>query len=66
MKLIYIIQGKNCETNHDDCEPDPCENGGVCVDLEADYQCQCQVAFFFIRLARALEYNTVEYGPHAG
>ncbi len=41
----YIIQGKNCETNHDDCEPDPCENGGVCVDLEADYQCQCQVVF---------------------
>ena len=25
----------------DDCDPNPCENGGTCGDLVSGYQCQC-------------------------
>ena len=24
------FSGKNCETNEDDCKPNPCKNGGLC------------------------------------
>ncbi|CAH1229651.1 CDH6 [Branchiostoma lanceolatum] len=29
-----------CE-NIDDCGPDPCQNGAICTDLIADYNCAC-------------------------
>ena len=29
----------------DDCASTPCENGGTCSDLVADYQCACVAGF---------------------
>ena len=29
----------------DDCVSNPCENGGICSDLVADYQCACVAGF---------------------
>lgn len=26
------FEGVNCEINVDDCQPNPCENGGTCQD----------------------------------
>ncbi|XP_072035205.1 uncharacterized protein [Amphiura filiformis] len=34
--------GTNCENNIDDCQPNPCQNGGNCVDLVEGYRCACQ------------------------
>ena len=31
----------NCTVNIDDCDPNPCMNGGSCEDLINDYACQC-------------------------
>ena len=28
-------------SDHDDCAPDPCQHGGVCVDQVEDFICQC-------------------------
>jgi probable HAF family extracellular repeat protein len=37
--------GETCETNIDDCAPNPCENGGRCDDLVAGYECVCGKTF---------------------
>ena len=29
-------------TDIDNCSPDPCANGGTCVDLVDDYICRCE------------------------
>ncbi len=33
--------GRLCELEIDECDPDPCQNGGTCTDLLADYECAC-------------------------
>ena len=42
---VTILQGDNCETNIDDCDPDPCLNSGQCIDLINDYKCPCKPGF---------------------
>ncbi|XP_030844843.1 delta-like protein C [Strongylocentrotus purpuratus] len=37
--------GKDCETNIDDCNPDPCENRGTCTDRVNDYTCACEMGY---------------------
>jgi len=34
-------EGDSCETNIDDCDPDPCLNGGICTDGVDSYSCEC-------------------------
>ena len=34
-------EGKDCDTNIDDCASNPCQNNAICVDKVADYECQC-------------------------
>ena len=33
--------GRNCELEINECAPGPCQNGATCVDLIADYRCDC-------------------------
>ncbi|XP_060601390.1 sushi, nidogen and EGF-like domain-containing protein 1 [Ruditapes philippinarum] len=33
--------GCYCETNIDDCDPNPCLNGGTCIDGVNNYTCTC-------------------------
>ena len=33
--------GSKCETNIDECAPDPCQNGRTCTDDINDYNCTC-------------------------
>ena len=33
--------GSICDTNIDDCDPDPCVNNGTCSDEVNDYTCTC-------------------------
>lgn len=38
--------GVNCETNIDDCHPNPCKGqGSTCIDLVNDYKCVCELPF---------------------
>lgn len=30
-----------CSSEIDECMSAPCQNGGVCIDLLADYSCAC-------------------------
>ncbi|KAH9375943.1 hypothetical protein HPB48_012583 [Haemaphysalis longicornis] len=34
--------GRYCHENRDECQPNPCHNGGKCTDLIADFLCECQ------------------------
>lgn len=37
--------GKNCQTNIDDCAPNPCMQGAACTDLNSDYSCACPTGY---------------------
>ena len=39
--VISFLVGQFCEMNYNDCDPNPCENGGECVDLLNAYRCEC-------------------------
>ncbi|XP_056260248.1 protein crumbs homolog 2a [Seriola aureovittata] len=47
----YICQcqpgfaGENCSVNIDECESEPCQNGGTCEDKIAGYTCTCPDGF---------------------
>uniref|UniRef100_A0A336LUY3 Delta-like protein n=1 Tax=Culicoides sonorensis TaxID=179676 RepID=A0A336LUY3_CULSO len=34
-------EGPNCETDIDECASQPCENGGICIDLVGGFRCEC-------------------------
>lgn len=37
----YLVYDYNFVLDDDDCNPNPCQNGGICVDGCASYSCQC-------------------------
>ncbi|XP_059059426.1 protein eyes shut [Achroia grisella] len=37
--------GKYCEDQVDECQSDPCQNGGICIDVHADYMCACTFGY---------------------
>ena len=44
LTLLVGYEGEKCQTNIDDCSPDPCVNG-VYVDGVSGYSCVCQAGF---------------------
>lgn len=43
--LFTGYEGTMCEYEIDECQSDPCQNGGQCTDLVNQYRCQCPVGF---------------------
>lgn len=37
--------GTQCEINIDECENDPCLNGGTCLDMINGFKCSCPIGF---------------------
>ncbi|XP_069043876.1 delta-like protein C [Lepisosteus oculatus] len=40
------FSGTNCEMETNECDSNPCKNGGSCNDLENDYSCTCPQGFY--------------------
>lgn len=38
---LCVCVGGNCSVNIDECESDPCQYNGTCVDLVNSYRCEC-------------------------
>jgi alpha-tubulin suppressor-like RCC1 family protein len=45
----YDLNGNGGCVAHDDCVPDPCENGGECTDGVGSYTCECPVGYTGLR-----------------
>uniref|UniRef100_A0A8C7XU15 Neurogenic locus notch homolog protein 1 n=1 Tax=Oryzias sinensis TaxID=183150 RepID=A0A8C7XU15_9TELE len=37
--------GQNCDINKNECDSNPCMNGGTCKDMTSGYHCTCRVGF---------------------
>ncbi|CAB3249782.1 unnamed protein product [Arctia plantaginis] len=37
--------GPKCEDQIDECKSNPCLNGGICIDVHADYMCACTFGY---------------------
>ncbi|XP_060801993.1 protein eyes shut [Amyelois transitella] len=37
--------GRYCEDQIDECQSNPCQNGGICIDIHADYMCACAFGY---------------------
>ena len=44
LNRTLTLSGTNCETNINECEPDPCRHGS-CIDGINHYECKCEVPF---------------------
>ena len=39
--FLQGFTGEMCEIPTNDCEPNPCQNGGVCSETASGYECIC-------------------------
>ncbi|XP_058709377.1 protein crumbs homolog 2 isoform X3 [Poecile atricapillus] len=53
--------GETCFTNIDECESQPCQNGGLCQDLVNGFLCQCLPGYSGVECA--VNINECEEGP---
>lgn len=40
-----MISGDFCEINYNECDSNPCQNNGTCVDAENGYTCLCHAGY---------------------
>jgi hypothetical protein len=38
---MWLLQGALCEIDINECETDPCERGGTCVNTPGSFVCHC-------------------------
>lgn len=38
-------EGQHCDLEKNECQSNPCQNGGTCVDRHNGYTCQCKLGF---------------------
>ncbi|XP_071622268.1 protein crumbs homolog 2 isoform X1 [Heliangelus exortis] len=53
--------GETCLTDIDECESQPCQNGGLCVDLVDGFLCHCLPGYSGVECA--VNINECEEGP---
>ncbi|VDN11236.1 unnamed protein product [Dibothriocephalus latus] len=41
LRSVNFFKGPECEASYNPCGSNPCQNGGVCTPLGADFRCSC-------------------------
>ena len=49
---IVYTHGILCVSDHDQCDPNPCQNGATCQDRIHDYMCVCPAGWTGKRCTR--------------
>jgi len=55
-----------CDVNIDDCERNPCANGGQCIDEVDDFTCVCEAGFTGKRCQHTIDYCSAEPCQNGG
>lgn len=66
LSLSSAVEGRNCETEVNECLSQPCQNGGSCLDELDSFRCRCPagitgvaaVAVWFSLTGRIALFNT--------
>lgn len=45
VRLVVIVDYCSCQYEIDECESNPCQNGGTCIDGLASFYCNCTEDF---------------------
>ena len=45
MTIVVTLTNANLLVEINECESNPCENGGTCIDMEGGYECTCESGF---------------------
>lgn len=53
--------GPNCDINNNECESNPCMNGGTCKDMTSGYHCTCRVGF--TGQLQPYDITVIQYNP---
>lgn len=51
--------GRNCDINNNECESNPCMNGGTCRDMTSGYHCTCRAGFTGKSATPGVHFSTV-------
>lgn len=43
--ILFTFSGAKCESDINECDSAPCQNGGLCRDGVGGFQCQCKPGF---------------------
>lgn len=43
--IFFTYSGAKCESDINECDSAPCQNGGLCRDRVGGFQCQCKPGF---------------------
>lgn len=45
LNFSFLVAGRLCEQDIDECINPPCVNGGTCTNLQPSYKCKCPAGF---------------------
>ena len=55
------FRGSFCSEDIDECETDPCKNGGRCENNFGTFECLCRIEYYGLLCEKACRFVKMEY-----